>query len=397
MHLIYVYGGCSPKKYKEYIESQGVRVQQQAQKYNQLLMEGFIENNAKVDAISSRPINRSVGKKLFYKGEKDSENGINYSYVPFINYPILRHLTVFFTVFFKTLFMKTEKKERAMICDALNIVASFAALIACKLRRIKTVGIVTDVPCHRPSNEKIPFHEKLNLSLMKKFDSYLLLTEQMNEIVNQKNRPYVVLEGHSDIGMAKIENQLSNKDNKQICLYAGTLRKVYGIGMLVEGFLSANIPNTELHIYGSGDYLDELKEIANRHQNVKYMGIVPNHVIVENELKATLLINPRPTDADYTKYSFPSKNMEYMASGTPVLTTRLPGMPKEYNDYVFLIENESSEGICNALKQIFSQPAELLHEKGTKAKHFVMSEKNNIIQSSKVINMIKQEVLKHVT
>ena len=44
MQYIYVYSGCSPKKYKEYIESKGIRVQQQAQKYNQLLMEGFVEN-----------------------------------------------------------------------------------------------------------------------------------------------------------------------------------------------------------------------------------------------------------------------------------------------------------------------------------------------------------------
>ena len=387
MHLIYVYSGCSPKKYKEYIENKGIRVQQQAQKYNQLLMEGLVENGAKVDAVSSRPINRAVDSKLFYKSEKDSANGINYSYVPFINYPILRNLTVFFSVFFKMLFMSTEK-ERVMVCDALSIIASFAALIACKIRGIRTVGIVTDVPCHRPDNVKIPLHEKINLSLMKKFDSYLLLTEQMNDIVNPKNRPYVVLEGHSDVSMAKVENKFENKYEKKVCFYAGTLRKVYGIENLVRGFIKADIPNTELHIYGEGDFRKELEELVKEYSSVKYMGIAPNNVIVENELKATLLVNPRPTDADYTKYSFPSKNMEYMASGTPVLTTCLPGMPKEYNDYVFLLKEETVDGVADALQEIFKNSPEELHAKGMSAKEFVMKEKNNVVQAEKLLKMI---------
>ena len=64
---------------------------------------------------------------------------------------------------------------------------------------------------------------------------------------------------------------------------------------------------------------------------------------------ATLLINPRFSNEEYTKYSFPSKNMEYMASGTPILTTKLPGMPKEYYEYIYLFEEESIEGMKNKM------------------------------------------------
>lgn len=391
MHYIYVYSGCSPKKYKEYIENKGIRVQQQAQKYNQLLMEGLVQNGVTVDAISSRPINRNVDKTFIFKHEKDTENGISYCYPAFINYPVLRNISLFFGVFFKMLFMKTQK-DCAMICDALAIIPSFAALLACKLRGIRAVGIVTDVPCHRPDNAKIPLHEKINLKLMTRFDGYLLLTEQMNDIVNPKNKPYVVLEGHADIGMSDIENNLENKYEKNVCFYAGTLRKVYGIENLVRGFIKADVPDTELHIYGEGDFRKELEKLACEHANVKYMGVAPNKVIVENELKCSLLVNPRPTDADYTKYSFPSKNMEYMASGTPVLTTRLPGMPKEYNEYVYLLDEETEDGVCLKLKEIFSQSREELHEKGKRAKEFILKEKNNVVQAKRLVNMVCKEM-----
>ena len=388
MQIIYVYGGCSPKKYKEYVEVKGVRVQQQAQKYNQLLMEGLVSNGVRVDAISSRPINRAVDKRMLFKGEKDAECGINYNYVGFINYSFLRKLTVFVNTFFKTLFFKTEK-DCAVVCDALNIAASFGALFAAKLRGKKTVGIVTDVPCHRPNNTKIPVSEKINLWLMKRFDSYLLLTEQMNDIVNPKRRPYVVLEGHADISMKEVDNRLEEKYPKKVCFYAGTLRKIYGIESLVRGFLAADVPNTELHIYGDGDFRPELEKLAKENENVKYLGIAPNSEIVKAELKATLLVNPRPTNEDYTKYSFPSKNMEYMASGTPVLTTKLPGMPKDYDEYVYLLEEENTNGVCKALGEILTKTPEELHQKGMEAKAFTLREKNNVKQAEKLLLLLE--------
>lgn len=391
MDIVYVYSGCSPKKYKEYVESKGMRVQQQSQKYNQLLMEGLVSCGGSVTAVSSRPINRGVTSQIFFRGERDREKGIDYHYVPFVNLPVLRNISVLVSVFFKILFKK-KTKDTALVCDALNIAAATAALGAAKLRGIKTVGIVTDVPCHRPNNGKIPLHERVNLAVMKGFDSYLLLTRQMSDIVNPKNRPFVVLEGHADISMKDRENLLSEKHSRKVCLYAGSLRRVYGIENLVRGFVQANILDAELHVYGNGDYVEDLKKLSQQYETVKYLGIAPNETIVREELKATLLVNPRPTNEDYTQYSFPSKNMEYMASGTPVLTTCLPGMPAEYNDYVFLLKEETAEGVAAALQEIFSHSAEELHAKGMAAKEFVLKEKNNVVQAKKVLEMIYKEV-----
>lgn len=389
MNIIYVSSTCSREKYAEYVESKGVRVSQQAQKYNLLLAEGLEKCSAKVNLISSRPINRVVDKRFWFKGEKETVNGINFEYVPFVNYPVLRNLSILFSVFFKVLFYPTKKCDTAVICDALNIVASMAAIAASAIRGFKTVGIVTDVPCYFSYAQNITFTQKLNLKIMQKFKSYLLLTEQMNEIVNLKNRPYVVLEGHSDIAMKDVENLLENKNPQKVCLYAGSLMKIYGIESLVRGFVDANIPNAELHIYGDGDFREELEQLAKENGSVKYLGVAPNSEIVKAELKATLLVNPRPTHEEYTKYSFPSKNMEYMASGTPILTTKLPGMPKEYNKYVYLLEEETEDGVCKSLKEILTKPAEELHQKGLNAKCFVMEKKNNCVQAQKVIEMIK--------
>ena len=115
-----------------------------------------------------------------------------------------------------------------------------------------------------------------------------------------------------------------------------------------------------------------------------------NSEIVAKEQEAALLVNPRPTDEEYVKYSFPSKTMEYMASGTPVLTTVLPGMPKEYHPYVYLLEDETADGIARKLSQVLAQSDEELFRKGTEARAFVLEQKNNVIQAQKILEMLNR-------
>ena len=79
-----------------------------------------------------------------------------------------------------------------------------------------------------------------------------------------------------------------------------------------------------------------------------------------------------------------------MASGTPVLTTNLPGMPKEYKTYVYLINDESVPGMAAVFKQILSLSSEELRQKGCTAKAFVLENKNNIVQTKKLIELLNR-------
>ena len=179
------------------------------------------------------------------------------------------------------------------------------------------------------------------------------------------------------------------KQTPKVIMYAGSLHVEYGVKLLTEAFLSGEFNGCELHIYGAGNYQEELQRIAKENSSIKYFGVVDNAEIVDRQLKATLMVNPRPTNEDFVKYSFPSKTMEYMASGTPLLTTKIPSMPNEYLDYVYLIDDETVDGVKDALLGVLGKPVEVLHEKGTGAKYFVLEKKNNYIQAKKLIEFIK--------
>lgn len=401
MDIIYLSSSCSEKKFEELREKGITRKLPQAQKYHNLLMEGIAKNiDGILYSISAFPVNRTWTKKVFFKREEEAYENVKYIYDAFINLPFLCQLS-------RIVKAKREIKriiksggQYAIICDVLNQSIAKAARSCGKKYGIPVLGIVTDVPGHTSGARRKSYSfvkrkiseyaSRVAEKNLGKYDAYLLLTEAMNDVVNVNNKPYIMMEGHCDAKMELAENTLEKKINPKIAMYAGGIHKEFGIERLVNAFVKGGFSDWELHIYGDGNYQNDLSELVKRVPNVKYFGVRPNYEIVQKQLEASLLINPRLTDAEYVKYSFPSKTMECMVSGTPLLTTRLPGMPPEYHPYVYLFDGETEEGMLSALKENLSRSSEELHEFGNKAKGFVLAEKTNIKQAQKLINFIQE-------
>lgn len=217
-------------------------------------------------------------------------------------------------------------------------------------------------------------------------DGFVFLSKHMNEHVNKQNKPMIVVDGLTDIASFPESNRDSNE---RIVLYAGKVSSTFGVDKLVEAFLKANFDKTtKLYICGDGDYAPELKKIAKINESIQYLGSVPHEKVLELEVQATLLVDPRPSDMEIVKMSFPSKIIEYMASGTPVLTTNLPCFAEEYKQYQFRIEDESVDGIVQALKNVFLIDSVELINKGIEARKFILEYKTIYKQCGKIMNFI---------
>lgn len=382
MKIIYGCANCSEIKYEQ-LNTGSV---QPAQKYHRLMMIGLASCGADVYCYSGLPINRNVTKKLFICEKDEVEDGVKYHYYRTVNLPLFRQAMILLGA--KKAVKKHKKTADFVICDCLNRANATGMASVANKNKIPVIMIVTDLPDYQFDQATA---EKYN-ALLSKADGYIFLTEQMNERVNKSGKPYIVLEGHSDCALNEIASgeRYEEKTGKKVIVYAGSIKKLYGIQTLVEGFLKANIKDAELQIFGDGDYREELEEICKTNPTVKYMGIRPNGEVVAVEQRSALLVNPRPSAPEYTKYSFPSKNMEYMASGTPILTTKLPGMPKEYYPYIYAIEKESVDGVADALKSVFADDYAKRTEKGKLAREFVLNEKSNRVQAQKIIKFLKE-------
>lgn len=391
MHIVYISFHCSEKLFETLFKRSKIKPGQAVQKYNRLLAEGLAQvNGASITAITECPITVDNYDKKTLFPKKESVHGINYKYLPLINIHRIKDLLSVVTSFLYCLYFymmyPRRKVKTVAISDALNAPVAFGSLVAAKLCRVKYYTVITDIPDMVYSKRDKIYLNTSNY-IIKHADGYVLLTQQMNEYIGNYNKKYAIIEGLVDIREQEMDINY-DKSSMRVCMYTGLLDRKYGISDLVQAFINATLENTELHIYGDGEYAVELREIARQHQSIKYYGAVLSSYVVQEQKKATLLINPRPTYAEYTRYSFPSKNMEYMVSGTPVLTTDLPGMPSEYREYVYLFREETVDGYCNSLKEVLGLSDSELRQKGMKARKFVLNCKNNITQAQKVMRIL---------
>ena len=150
--------------------------------------------------------------------------------------------------------------------------------------------------------------------------------------------------------------------------------------------------NIELWLFGDGSAVNEIISNSQKDHRIKYFGSVTRQEVLMYEKQAILLVNPRSTKEQFTKYSFPSKTIEYMASGTPLLTTRLEGIPSEYFDHSFSIEDNTVCQIKDALVSILNLSDEELKQKGKIAQQFVRENKNAKAQSERIVTFLRKLV-----
>lgn len=365
------------------------------QKFSRLLVKGLLDNHAEVMALSNPP-SLAYNQRYWVSLGSEEESGICYKYIPYINLPFLKHCCLFLYSFCYVLaWGLIDRKNKAIVCDVLAISICMGAWLASKINRVISVGVVTDIYGLMVGNGKLSFLSRmaafLNEWYVTSFSKYILLTEQMNSLVNPKGHPYMVMEALCDSSLADQPFDPVEKVHPRTVIYAGGIHEKYGLKMLAEGFIKADVTDAKLVYFGSGGYVDEYKRLCELHSNLEYRGVATNEVVVAEELKATLLVNPRFTTEAFTKYSFPSKNMEYMASGTPLLTTKLPGMPQEYYPHVFLFEEETVEGYAEVLRTILTYTEDELMVKGLDARDFVLKTKNNIEQGKRVLAFISSD------
>lgn len=223
----------------------------------------------------------------------------------------------------------------------------------------------------------------------RKMDAFVLLTKQMAEVLPIEDKPRIVLEGLVSSDMQQVSVQADSPlDERPAILYTGTLNRELGIGELLQAF--QEMTDVQLWLCGRGDMESEVSQAAAKYDHIRYFGFVPRQTALALQRSATALINPRTSQGVFTRYSFPSKTLEYMQSGKPVLCCRLEGIPDEYDPYLRYIEPQTSAGIQKAVRAVLALTPDERKAIGERARSFVLEEKNSRAQSAKLLQFLQQ-------
>lgn len=242
---------------------------------------------------------------------------------------------------------------------------------------IKICLILPDLPQYMNLNAKVStlykWGKKIDVDkferLNQQVDSFMLLTEAMKEKVDTRKKPCVVIEGV--IEKQDLETQKESQSNKvkeeKLIVYTGKLNEKFGAKLLVDAFMKLKNPNYRLALCGKGDAEQYIQGKCKEDGRILYLGQVSALVAREWVQKADVLVNPRQNNEEYTKYSFPSKNIEYLLSGNPVVGYMLYGMPNDYTKFMYIVEGNQDVDLARTIEAALYSEEEDRKEKYSSA------------------------------
>lgn len=391
MNLIYI-GSYCPDDIVERLRQKGSRVNFASNTLQSALLDGFISHNRDLKIITAWSISAYPRLKpmLIKRTKSIYKNLVEVVHVGVLNLPIINLVSKFLRV-------RKEIKARLKHNEDNNIIVYevhspfLLAVVSLRKKFSKSCLIVPDLPEFMSGNQGFVHKilKKIDGCLinwaLKRIDTFALLSEPMKDKLQIGNSPWILMEG---IYASDNEGSVVEKEELRTIMYTGNIYKRRGVDILLEAFEKIDKPNYRLWIRGEGEMRDEIIAMSKKDARIKYFPAMSRVELLELERRATVMVNSTPP-SDFTNYFFPSKTMEYLASGTPTIMFKLGCMPEEYAPYVYYVEENSVECLKNKLIEICEKPQTELNEFGLKARKFILSNKTPYLQCSKIMKLIE--------
>ena len=368
-----------------------------ADQVSKMMIEGFsLQKNIETSVVNIKCMNPwpNQGMSIYESKKSGFESGVKIKNVPFVNIPLLNRISVFSSLLNTLKVELNNNKSDWIICYALTLPTLAAICLAKKLFGVRLCVIVPDLPMPEymnPSGGTVYVQlKRLDVKIQKLFykyiDRWVYFSKQMNEFFNCDENKFIVMEGMVRKSSKHDELKKNTTNSPKIICYTGGVSYFNRIPDFVNKFMQIK-GDYILQIIGSGDAEKYIKKMALKDPRIIVLGQMKHDKVIKYQKNADLLINPRQCD-DFTKYSFPSKTLEYLKSGKPVLMHKLPGIPCEYDDYLNYYSGNDLEQI---IEYIFTNYEEILN-KAIQGRKFVLENKNNEYQMRKICNFLESEM-----
>lgn len=199
------------------------------------------------------------------------------------------------------------------------------------------------------------------MSLKEKFNNYIIsslssgiivISEYMKKYFLKYKKEILVV--HDAVSLEIFDNNIKKEEarkklnlplDKNICVYTGAISKLKGLDCV---FKTVKILPNVLFVL-AGDVSREF-ENTNFSSNIKFLGKIEHREIPFLLKSADILLLPHPK-SEYSQS--PMKLFEYMASGAPIVASKLPSITEVLNDEnAVLVEAENAEALASGIKKV---------------------------------------------
>lgn len=368
-------GFFCPQAYFDLHDKAEKNHQYAARKLESRIVEGLRENDVEVDTIGLYPARIFPrNRTLFFKNFKGVDaHGKQAHAVGYVNAPFLSHMSRTFSLLKAGwhALSKESLRPSAILVYSLHTPLVFSAAILAKWFCIPFYIYVPDLPQYMNVGVKrsrlFNFLKRIDTSLVLRLSDQAagiigITSDLVQSRASWGGKRTAVLEGIAEVSD---ENESTQEQcdtevlhqyglEKGFLFYAGGLAEPYGVGILIDA-VKQLAGKVHLVLCGAGAMEERVHREAREHpQIIHYLGSIPPEDVKALSRNASFLVNARiPGDA-YLRYSFPSKLLEYMATGVPVISSRLPGIPEDYYSHLLVLDDVTVEGLIKCLQNNMS-------------------------------------------
>lgn len=170
-------------------------------------------------------------------------------------------------------------------------------------------------------------------------------------------------------------------------MYAGKLDRSPGVDLAVKAFRKLPMEDIELHITGNGDFEEWIKKESEADPRIHFHGRLEYEEYINLYKDVNILLNTRNMNMPENRNNFPSKMMEYIASGRVIVSTKFAGWEK-YMDYALFCDceiNSIADAMIKAREQYVQNYIQIFHRNRE-----LMLKYDWISQAKRIVAMIEK-------
>jgi len=349
---------------------------------------------ARVALISVLPVpNYPEYPRIIIRSGRISARGASGVSLGFVNLLVLKHVTRFAACLHRGAAFVRRQAPTVVVVHGIHTPFLLFARLLRRRQNLRICLVMTDPPgiVREADGALARLLKRLDRRLVERlasgFDGVIALTAALAEDF-APHVPRLIVDGFVNEALRQGETYAPTDDTVTIA-YAGGITREYGVANLVTAFRSLENPRLRLSLYGRGTLDDWVRSQCAADARITHHGVLARTDLLPQLRRAQVLVNPRPADQAWVKYSFPSKLLEYLALGVPVVTTRLSSLGAEYSGLLELTENDSVEALAAALEAVLAAREEV-RERAARARAYVFEHKSTRAAGARIAVFLEE-------
>ena len=258
-----------------------------------------------------------------------------------------------------------------------------AALSTSHQFKIPWICVVADVP------ESGSARSRHDDALEKAEGRIFLSWSEMKESGHSHN---LHLDGTADGIKLDLEQALGKSRATKSIVYTGAMNRWAGVDYLVAAFTTIQRDDLRLTICGPGQPNSESRSLIENDPRIEFLGLVSEDKLWQVSENANVFVNPRPSNVPGNESNFPSKVLEYLTYGKPVVSTMTPGLSPEYGDVLIPVIEETVSGLAAAIDDASNLSRTELVETYHRTSKFIKESKTHEAQAERLLTWMRGDL-----